>query len=72
MIKTMVVTFDDKDMEPGTLRLEDLREIVRCKDCEFSMFDKECSRIDQWEDETWVAIEPDGFGALGKRMKEDE
>lgn len=47
-------------------------EIVRCRDCEFSMFDKECSRVDPWEDETWFAIEPDGFCKWGERKEVGE
>jgi hypothetical protein len=41
-------------------------EIIRCKDCKFSMFDRECSRVDPWVDETWFAIEPDGFCKWGE------
>ena len=42
-------------------------EIVRCRDCVYSINDRECSRPDEVYDEHWFAIEPDGFCAWGER-----
>lgn len=68
MIKTELITYDaDARSRNGEIPIAECREVVRCRDCEYSMFDKECSRIDPWVDETWFAIEPDGFCAWGER-----
>jgi len=43
--------------------------IVRCRDCEYSINDRECSRPDEVYDEHWFAIEPDGFCAWGEKKE---
>jgi len=42
-------------------------EIVRCKDCKHATRDGECMRYDEWHDDRWYAIEPDGFCKWGER-----
>lgn len=46
-------------------------EIVRCRDCEFEM-NRECSRIDEWHDELWFPVEPDGFCAWAERREHEQ
>lgn len=41
-------------------------EVVRCRDCRFEMIG-ECSRPDEWVDELWFSVEPDGFCKWGER-----
>lgn len=48
---------------------ERAEQIVRCRDCEFEM-NGECSRIDEWHDELWFPVEPDGFCAWGERQEQ--
>lgn len=43
-------------------------EIVRCRDCELEM-NGYCSRPDEWNDDLWFPVEPDGFCAWGERME---
>jgi hypothetical protein len=43
-------------------------EIVRCRDCELEM-NGYCSRPDEWNDDLWFPIEPDGFCAYGERRE---
>lgn len=40
--------------------------IVLCKDCRFEIHN-ECSRPDEWVDELWFPVEPDGFCKWGER-----
>ena len=43
-----------------------LVEVVRCRDCKYEQHGY-CSRPDEWFDDVWFAIEPDGFCAWGER-----
>lgn len=43
-----------------------LPNVVRCRDCEFEM-NGYCSRPDEWNDDLWFPIEPDGFCAWGEK-----
>ena len=47
-----------------------LKELVRCRDCEFGAYDgNECMRVDEWDDSFWFPVEPDGFCAWAKRWE---
>lgn len=48
------------------LRLHRHEKIVRCGDCEFEM-NGYCSLPDEWDDDLWFPVEPDGFCAWGER-----
>lgn len=41
-------------------------EVIRCRDCRFEM-NGYCSRPDEWIDELWFPVEPDGFCKWGER-----
>lgn len=45
--------------------LMEFKPIIHCQDCRFEIHN-ECSRPDEWEDELWFPVEPDGFCKWGE------
>lgn len=42
--------------------------LVRCEDCKFAGWSgRWCVRINEFDDSTWFAVEPDGFCVWGER-----
>ncbi len=53
----------------GVMLSRQREEVVRCRDCRFEIHN-ECSRIDEWVDELWFRVEPDGYCKWGERRAE--
>lgn len=45
-----------------------IKEIVQCENCEFEI-NGYCSHPDEWNDDLWFPVEPDGFCSWGERHK---